>query len=206
MASFDLFSVGHSNMAAERLLAILQAVGADAVADVRSVPFSRFFPFFSANNLRPGLAQAGFGYVSYGERLGGRPRDAGLYRDGVADYELMARTPEFQAALDDLQREAAHRRLCLMCAEREPLDCHRCLLLARALAPRGLRIGHILYDGSVEPHATTEQRLLALDATESDLFAPGQQDRLAAAYRRRAHAVAYRAKSGSAGATSRSLE
>jgi hypothetical protein len=94
----------------------------------------------------------------------------------------------------------------LMCAEREPLDCHRCLLVARALAARGLRIGHILHDGSVEPHAATEQRLLASDATEGDLFAPGQEDRLAAAYRRRAHAVAYRAKSGSAGAISRSLE
>src|ERR1700739_2591564 len=103
MASFDLLSIGHSNIAAERFLAMLRAAGAGVVADVRSVPFSRFFPHFSANNLRTGLAQAGLGYLSYGERLGGRPRDAVLYRDGIADYELMARVPEFQAALDELQ-------------------------------------------------------------------------------------------------------
>ena len=49
-----------------------------------------------------------------------------------------------------------------MCAEREPLDCHRCLLVTRALAERGLRIGHILHDGAVESHTATERRLLEL--------------------------------------------
>ena len=89
-----------------------------------------------------------------------------------------------------------------MCAEREPLDCHRCLLVARALAERGLAIGHILHDGTIEPHTATEQRLMAWSdaATESDLFVTGQSEQLAAAYRRRARAVAYRAKQGSSGA------
>ena len=53
------------------------------------------------------------------------------------------------------------RRVCLMCAEREPLDCHRCLLVSRSLAGRGLAVGHILHDGATEPHAATEERLLA---------------------------------------------
>jgi uncharacterized protein (DUF488 family) len=81
-----------------------------------------------------------------------------------------------------------------MCSEREPLDCHRCLLVARALAARGASIGHILYDGAIEPHATTEQRLLQLADADNDLFVSGQHDRLAAAYRRRARAVAFRRK------------
>ena len=83
-----------------------------------------------------------------------------------------------------------------MCAEREPLDCHRCLLVARSLAERGLTIGHILHDGTVEPHAVTEERLLALTGASDDLFVTGQDERLAAAYRRRARAVAYRATAG----------
>jgi len=81
-----------------------------------------------------------------------------------------------------------------MCSEREPLDCHRCLLVARALAARGASIGHILNDGAIEPHATTEQRLLRLADADNDLFASGQQERLAAAYRRRSRAIAYRIK------------
>lgn len=194
MTAFDLYSIGHSNIAAERFVALLRAAGVDAVADVRSTPASRFFPWFSAKNLSRLLAQEHMSYLPYGTELGGRPRDAALYRDGVADYEAMARQPEFQAGIDRLLAAAARARVCLMCAEREPLDCHRCLLVAPALASRGLAIGHILHDGAIEPHAATEQRLLELDGDAHDLFATGQQQRLAAAYRRRARAVAYRPK------------
>ena len=194
--SFDLFSIGHSNIAAERFLALLRNVGVDTIADVRSTPFSRRFPWFSGKTLAAALTQHGMTYLAYGDALGGRPRDAALYRHGVADYEAMARQPHFQAGLDRLLADAARSRVCLMCAEREPLDCHRCLLVARSLAERGLTIGHILHDGTVEPHAATEQRLLALTGASDDLFVTGQDERLAAAYRRRARAVAYRATAG----------
>jgi hypothetical protein len=69
-------------------------------------------------------------------------------------------------------------------------------LVARSLAERGLAIGHILHDGTVEPHAATERRLLALTGASDDLFVTGQDERLASAYRRRAGAVAYRMKVG----------
>jgi hypothetical protein len=72
-------------------------------------------------------------------------------------------------------------------------------LLARALAERGLVIGHILHDGTIEPHVATEERLLADSGGECDLFVAGQKERLAAAYRRRAGAVAFRAKAGAKG-------
>jgi hypothetical protein len=75
-------------------------------------------------------------------------------------------------------------------------------LVARAVAERGLAIGHILHDGTIEPHAATERRLLTLSGADADLFVTGQRERLAAAYRSRAHAVAYRIKSSSPGANS----
>jgi uncharacterized protein (DUF488 family) len=196
MSSFDLFSIGHSNIAAERFMGLLRNAGVSAIADVRSTPFSRRFPWFSGKNLAATLAQHGMAYLAYGEALGGRPRDAALYRDGGADYEAMARQPDFQIGLDRLLADAARARVCLMCAEREPLDCHRCLLVARSLAERGLTVGHILHDGTVEPHAATEQRLLALTGASDDLFVTGQDERLASACRRRAHAAAYRATAG----------
>jgi uncharacterized protein (DUF488 family) len=194
MAAFDLFTIGHSNIPAGRFLSMLRDAGVNAIADVRSTPFSRFFPWFSAKNLAPLLAQENMLYLPYGELLGGRPRDASLYCDGVANYDAMARQPEFEAGLERLRADAMRCRVCLMCAEREPLDCHRCLLVARALAGRGLAVGHILHDGTIEPHSATEQRLLELDSQPADLFTSGQGGRLAAAYRRRARAVAYRAK------------
>jgi len=193
MALFDLFSIGHSNIAADRFIAMLRGAGVDAVADVRSTPASRRFPWFSGKALAARLAQEGMAYLPHGDTLGGRPGDPSLYRDGVADYEAMARWPQFERGIGEVLAEAARSRVCLMCAEREPLDCHRCLRVARALGGRGLAIGHILHDGTIEPHTATEQRLLALSRDTADLFVTGQEDRLAAAYRR-ARAVAFRAK------------
>ncbi len=215
MMLFDFYSIGHSNIPAKRFVALLQAYGVNAIADVRSTPVSRFCPWFSARKLAPLLARDGIDYLPYGDTLGGRPRAASLYREGVADYEAMARQPAFAAGLDRLLADAAQsrakssetRRICLMCAERDPLDCHRCLLVARTLAERGFGIGHILHDGAIEPHRATEQRLLLeLDRDGRDLFVTGDflttrlEERLAAAYRRRARAVAYRSKAKPTGA------
>jgi len=202
MQSFDLFSIGHSNIPAERFVGMLHSAGVNAVVDVRSTPASRRFPWFSAKNLALRLQGDGIAYMPFGDSLGGRPHDPALYRDGVADYEKMAQQPEFCAGLERVLQIARQHRACLMCAEREPLDCHRCLLVARAIAARGFMIGHILHDGAIEPHTATEQRLLADSEPGDDLFVTGQSERLAAAYRRRCRAVAYRATAYSKGATS----
>jgi uncharacterized protein (DUF488 family) len=203
MTAFDLFSIGHSNIPADRFIAMQRAAGVNVIADVRSTPLSRFYPWFSAKNLAPQLAKAGIGYTAYSVELGGRPNDSALYRDGVADFEAMARQASFQTGLDRPVAEAARSRLCMMCSEREPLECHRCLLIARALAARGLNVGHFLHDGGIEPHAVTEQRLLALEGNEENLFVTGHSERLAAAYLRRVRDVAYRSKPGAAGRTAK---
>jgi len=155
----DVLTIGHSNLAADRFLAHLREHGVTAVADVRSVPFSRRFPWFSSRTLAERLHSKGIAYIMVGDTLGGRPANPALYRDGIADYEAMADIPDFQGGLDRVVTEIAQHRLCLMCSEREPLDCHRCLLVSRALARRGFTIGHILGDGSVEPHSITEGTL-----------------------------------------------
>jgi uncharacterized protein (DUF488 family) len=156
------------------------------------VPHSRWRPWFSQNQLAPRLAAEGLSYAFEGDALGGRPRDEQLFRDSAADYEAMAKRPYYQDTLARVAAEARRSRICLMCAEREPLDCHRCLLVARSLAEHGLTVGHILHDGAIEPHADTEHRLLALADEAGNLFASGQDEQLAAAYRHRAQAAAYR--------------
>ena len=195
MPRYDLFTIGHSNISSERFIAMLGDAEVNAVADVRSMPNSRWCPWFSAKALAENLPRAGIAYATMGDTLGGRPGNGTLFRAGVVDYEAIAGQAEFIASLDRLTEEAARSRICLMCAEREPLDCHRCLLVARSLAERGLAVGHILHDGTIEPHAATEARLLALDADADGLFAAGDRERLAAAYRHRAHAVGFKQKS-----------
>jgi|SoiMethySBSTD1v2_1073268.scaffolds.fasta_scaffold133712_2 uncharacterized protein (DUF488 family) len=189
-----LLTIGHSNHPADRFIELLKSADVTAIADVRSVPFSRWCPWFTAQALAERLAREGIAYLPFGDTLGGRPRDRKLYRDGVIDYEAVAATPEFRAGLDRLIEETGHHRLCLMCSEREPLDCHRFLLVARALAERGLAASHILVDGRIEPQAAAEGRLLALAGGAPDLLHDDAQ-RLAAAYRRRAGSVGAKLKS-----------
>jgi uncharacterized protein (DUF488 family) len=188
---FDLLTIGHSNLPFERFAALLRDAGVTAVADVRSQPFSRRYPWFSEKPLGQSLHNEGIAYRPMGEALGGRPRDPALFCDGVADYEAMAAVPEFRAGIERVVEATGRRRVCLLCAEREPLDCHRCLLVAPALAARGLTIGHLLHDGSILSHLAIEDGLLSGEAGD-DLFAADRASRLAQAYRRRAHKVAFR--------------
>jgi uncharacterized protein (DUF488 family) len=188
-ADFDLLTIGHSNLPADGFMARVQDAGVTAIADLRSVPFSRRFPWFSGQKLAARLQGADIAYLPFGDALGGRPRDPALYCNGVADYEKMAATKQFRAGLDRIGAAMGRFRLCLMCTEREPLDCHRCLLVGRALAERGFALGHILIDASIESHAATEDRLLGRAGGSDDLFG-GRADRLAEAYRGRAGKVA----------------
>jgi uncharacterized protein (DUF488 family) len=188
-AQFDLLTIGHSNLPADGFMTLIQGTGVTAIADVRSVPFSRRFPWFSGPALAARLQGADIAHLPFGDVLGGRPRDPALYCEGVADYEKMAATTPFRAGLDRIAEAMGRFRVCLMCAEREPLDCHRCLLVARALKERGLTLGHILVDGTIEPHAATEERLLGPAGAADDLFG-SRADRLAQAYRARTRKVA----------------
>jgi uncharacterized protein (DUF488 family) len=144
---------------------------------VRSIPRSRRWPHFSRARIERWLADAGIAYVFLGAELGGRPADPALMREGRPDYDRMAATPSFQAGLDRVIDGATRYRVALMCAEREPLDCHRFLLVSRHLHERGARLCHILADGSLELHENTEVRLLqqtgmAVDALFADLAPP----------------------------------
>ena len=190
----DVYTIGHSNHSIDRFLGLLERGGINAIADVRSVPFSRRMPHFSRPALKEALKAAGIAYVFLGDELGARPQDRSCYRDGTADYELIARTDLFQRGLDRVIAGAHGYRIALMCAEKEPLDCHRTILVARHLKQRGVDIRHILFDGRIEPHETTERRLLAqTNGGHSDLFAaPGYAtDPLDAAYRKRGLEIAY---------------
>ena len=79
-----------------------------------------------------------------------------------------------------------------MCSEADPLDCHRCLLVGRALAGAGFDIGHILASGEIITHGAVEERLLQLEhLAEADLLLGSRAERLAEAYRARGRRIAY---------------
>ena len=93
--------------------------------------------------------------------LGGRPADQSCYdADGRVLYDRIADTDLFDGSIGSLVRSADEHRITMMCAEKEPLDCHRTLLIAPALAERGVDVEHILADGSLESHDAAMDRLM----------------------------------------------
>lgn len=155
-----IHTIGHSNHPIGRFLELLGQHDISVIADVRSTPYSRFNPQFGKERLERSLAEHGIGYIFLGEELGARTRDPECYdEDGRVSYARLARTAPFRSGLRRLLAEIRERRVALMCAEREPLECHRTLLVARELEREGVPIAHILADGSIESHEHTLQRL-----------------------------------------------
>jgi uncharacterized protein (DUF488 family) len=183
MDSSDTFySIGHSNLSFEALVVLLQNAGIEAIADVRSTPYSRFNPQFNRETLKASLKSAGIAYSYLGDELGGRPRDRQYYCEGVADYRKMRSAPGFPAGLARLGAGSRSYRIAVMCSEQNPLECHRCLLVGRALHESGRHVVNLLHDGSSMTQEDVEEYLLERAGKDGgDLFAP-RKERLELAY------------------------
>lgn len=165
-----VLTIGHSNHALDALVALLHRHRVTALADVRSAPYSRFNPQFNRESLARSLKSCGIEYVYLGDGLGGRSDDPACYEDGRVRYDRVTEKASFQHALDRVVRGAANHRIVLLCAEREPLECHRTLLVAPALDERGVEVAHIHADGELEPHGKAMDRLLDRFNLNPNLF------------------------------------
>ena len=185
-------TIGHSNHSIQVFVGLLRQHAVTAVADVRSIPYSRFNPQFRREKLQVALAEVGIQYVFLGEELGARSKDSSCYdAAGRVSYAKLAKTELFRRGIHRLKMGMAEHRISLMCAEREPLECHRTLLVARELVREGVAVSHILGDGSLETHDQALHRLArTLKLTDTDLFS-NSADLIEQAYELQAARIAY---------------
>lgn len=155
-----VLTVGHSTHSIESFIALLKQNSVTAIADVRSAPFSQYAPQFNRGALRQSLAVQGIGYVFLGRELGARSDDRSCYVDGRVRYSLLAKTALFRSGIDRVVKGASTERIAIMCTEKDPLDCHRTLLVARTLSDESVKVDHILSDGRLESHQEAMLRLL----------------------------------------------
>jgi uncharacterized protein (DUF488 family) len=187
-----VYTIGHSNHPIEKFIALLRAHSVARVADVRSHPYSRFNPQFGAKRLAAVLEETGIAYEFLGRELGARSTDESCMVDGKVEYARLARTAPFTRGLERIAAAAALERVALLCAEKDPFDCHRAILVCRELLALSVDARHIREDGRLEGRAELDARVLAAaGATSRDLFV-AEADRLAAAYRHRGGEIAFR--------------
>ncbi|MGB8474326.1 MAG: DUF488 domain-containing protein [Candidatus Acidiferrum sp.] len=197
-ASTSLFTVGHSNLDLADFLVVLKSHGVGIVCDVRSRPASFRFPQFNREPLEVCLASAGIKYEFMGESLGGRPSDPRAYHaDGLVNYEERRKAADFRAAVDHTLKLSCSWNTALMCAEEDPLQCHRFLMICPALLEHGVSPSHIRRGGDLESQREAEDRLLKLNDLSAfdsgSLFAFERDAALKDALRRQAREFAFRA-------------
>jgi uncharacterized protein (DUF488 family) len=189
-----VFTIGNSTHTQAHFIALLRQHGITALCDVRSSPYSRMNPQVNREELERALTAQGIVYRFLGKELGARSDDPTCYERGRVRYTRLAQTQLFKRGLGQLvDGMKENLRIALMCAEKEPLECHRTILVARHLAALGVHIGHIHANGELESHDAALSRLMRnLNLPEVDLF-HSREEFLDEAYRRQEERIAYAA-------------
>ncbi len=187
-----IFTIGHSVHELGVFIDLLVRHGVTALADVRSQPFSRI-RHFHGDVLAAAMKVHGIKYVPLGRELGARRTEQECYANGQAVYERVAELPLFREGIERLVRGTADFNIALMCAEKEPLDCHRSILICRCLRRYDFHIQHILASGELENHVETERRMMRMVGVAPVLFRMdvAEPDLIEQAYEARGRQIAY---------------
>ena len=177
MSVGPILTVGHSDRALADFLDLLAVMGAAGVADVRSYPASRRFPWFGAESLARELAATGIAYRTFGRALGGRRalRDSGAHpalEPRWRPYAEHMGTAAFRAGVAALLDWAATLPgpVALLCAERDPEHCHRRLIADWLVAVAGRPVIHWLDRETHYPHTSRPALRVTAEGLRYDRF------------------------------------
>jgi uncharacterized protein (DUF488 family) len=188
---FPIYTIGHSTHDEDRFARLLLRHEINIVLDVRSLPYSRHAPHYNRPFLQSWLSRIGVKYSFGGRTLGGRPENPAVYVGAQVSYDLVASTESFISSLRRVALGARSARVALLCAEVDPIECHRFLLLGRALFERLFDVQHILPSGELESHSDGEHRMLRANGLEQTDAFSATSDALRLAYERQGRRFAF---------------
>lgn len=157
-----LYTIGHSQHEFEYFNSLLKKYDINHLLDVRSTPYSKYAETYNREKLSSLLYSRGIEYTFMGKFFGARPNNIQLYcKEGYLDFEKVAHSDLFVKAMQNviLGLERGNN-IALMCTEKDPLDCHRAIMVARAFSLNGIDTNHILFDGKLQTQGELDQRLL----------------------------------------------
>lgn len=126
-----IFTIGYEQATQAAVVMALRDAGVEVLADIRYLPLSRR-PGFSKSSLRAAVEEAGIAYRHFrdlgtpaeGRSAARRGDRAELARIYAGQLEL----PEAMKQMAELRALAEEKRVCLLCYERNAVECHRALL------------------------------------------------------------------------------
>ena len=191
-----IYTVGHSTQPFELFLSLLLENRITAVADVRSLPYSRYAPQFNEETLKNALKEANIAYVFLGAELGARSDNNSCYVGNTISYEKLAQTSLFGRGIERLEDGITRHNVALMCSEQDPADCNRTILISKILSERGFEVDHILGSGERETHRATMLRVLDILRSREKIFSGNmifsEEEQIELAYKEGERKIAYR--------------
>jgi len=157
-----VFTIGHSNHDITAFVNLLLANKIELLIDVRSTPYSKIYPHFNMSPLEVSLTNNSIKYIFLGNSLGGRSNSISDYSEGRVMYDRLAQKEEYISSINELISISAKYKTVLMCSEKEPLECHRALLISKSIEMHNMKIFHIHRDGYIESQSEAIQRLLKI--------------------------------------------
>ena len=157
-----VYTIGHSTEPIECLINRLKQYQIHYVVDVRSVPYSQFATQYNGDLLKVTLKEAGIGYLYMGGVFGARQENERYYNEqGILDFEMYQKSPIFQNGAARIENGVMKGyRLVFLCSEKDPIDCHRNIMVARYFFNKGYSVGNIMIDGTLQEQEEIEERLL----------------------------------------------
>ena len=190
-----IYTVGYTSFPIDEFIRVLRERGIGCLIDVRSTPRSSYYTDFDAPILKETLKENGILYRNYAREFGARQEDPSLYPNGYLDFEKFAATEAFNEGIAKVDAGVGRGyTFAMMCAEKDPLNCHRCILVGRKFKEHGYAVVH-LESGRTETQEEIEERLLDRyfpARNQLSLFdTRSEEELLAEAYRKRNAEIGY---------------
>jgi len=199
-----VYTIGCSTNTSEEFIKLINKYKINCLVDVRSTPFSKYTQQFNKENLQELLKKHKISYIWMGKEFGARREDRSLYSSkGYLDFEKVCTSQEFLSGVNRIQNGLERGyKIVLMCTEKDPIDCHRTILVSKGLDENGIQVKHILPDGSLCNKDEIEERLLDMyfknrNQIDIDMLlgnALTEEEMIAEAYRKRNKDIGYELK------------
>ena len=155
-----IFTIGYSTHTLDDFIRLLRKFDVSATLDVRSNPYSQFTPQFNKASIQHALNQVDISYEFAGELLGARSPDPSVYVSGSVDFGALSVSDPYRQGINRISEVSDDQNVAIICTEKDPIACHRGVLITRSLVEGGFDVEHILGSGELESHSDMEDRMV----------------------------------------------
>lgn len=182
-----VYTIGYAGVTIDRFIQILKDKRISLLVDVRSIPKSQYFYQFNNNLLSKTLADVDIKYENWKDEFGARQDNLNFYTDNILDYDKFSKSQQFQKGISKTKKLVTDgKNVCLMCAEIDPINCHRAILCGKEIYANGIDVTHIIAKRNGETYFESQEEF------EKRLLQTTKVNNLSEAYQKQNKKIGYK--------------